>query len=104
MGLIDSRMRRVNDHKHLGRKVRALPIKNDAGDLDLIDQVGMLLAEEVQSGQTMLTIDDEEFTLRFADKAHRLRRLRPFKAKGLVGEEQNRPRDQRLSHGGLVEI
>ena len=66
MRLVDPRMRRIDDHEHFGREIGALAIEQNTRNLDSIDLVRMFLAEEVQSGKTMLPIDDQILPARLA--------------------------------------
>jgi len=69
MALVDTRVRGIDDHEHLGRKVGRLAVEDHARHLDAA--VGVWLAQiEVQAREPMLAVDDQERRARHRKVAH----------------------------------
>src|SRR5206468_3434700 len=66
--------------------------------------VGMVPAVEVQRGQAVLAVNDQVLPAGLFEVAGLLEAADRLETQPLRREEQNRPRDRRLAHGGLVEV
>src|SRR5512145_1572201 len=104
MGLVDSGVRRVDDHEHLGGEIGALAIEQHTGNFDPVDLLGVLLPEKVERRQAMLAIDNQITPLRLAQKPDTLGTLGAPEAERLISKQQDRSGNQRLAYGGLVEV
>ena len=71
VALVDPRVRGIDDHEHLGRELRRLAVEDHARNFDA--PVGVGLAQvEVQPGEPMLAVDDQERRARQRKVAHLL--------------------------------
>ena len=71
MALVDSSVRGIDDHEHLGGELRGLAVEDDAWDFNA--PIGVGLAQiEVQPGEPMLAVDDQKRRARQGKVAHLL--------------------------------
>src|SRR5439155_1797260 len=101
---IDARLRRVNDDKHLSRKIAGLAIKDDARDFDLIQQTGILQTEKMQAGQAMLPIDDKKSRLRVVQISDGLKVAKRPEIQDFFGNQQYASRNGALCFSRLIAI
>ena len=103
MALVDSRRRGIDDDEHLGGKILAAAIEDDAGHIDRIGVVRTLVQVELQRRQPMLAIDDQVFRRRLVQDADAAIAA-GSEGQPLGGKQQHGSRDRRLRDRGFVEI
>src|SRR5262249_45220632 len=94
----------IDDDEHFSSKVAGSSVEHDAGHFDLIQQSRIALAVKVQTGQTMLTINDEKPGLGVLKVANRFELSQRPKFQDFFGENKNGAGYSRLDFRGLVEI
>ena len=60
MALVDAGRGGIDDDEHLRGEVFALAVEDDARDMDRLGVLRMVLHVEVQRGQSVLTVDDQD--------------------------------------------
>jgi len=65
MTLVDAGGRRVDDHEHLRREIVAASVENHTRHVNVSGVVGMSALVELQGGEPVLAVDDQEFFVRF---------------------------------------
>jgi hypothetical protein len=101
--LVDARVRAVDDDEHLGREVAGLAVEDHDRHLDAA--IGVLLLQvEVQAGEAVLAVDDQEVAARFDEVAGALHALHGLELELLRREQQHRARDHRLARLVAVEV
>src|SRR5262245_310128 len=102
MRSINASLSGVDDDEHFRRKVSGFAVENNARNLDLIQQLGVLHAEKMQAGEAVLAVDDQESGLRILQIAHRFEAAYRTEFQDLFGKQQNAAGDGGLGLGGLV--
>ena len=102
MALVDARRRRVDDDEHLRREIFGLAVEDHARHVDRRRFVRALVHVELERGEAVLAVDDEELPLRRLEVARRFGG-RP-EGQRLVREQQHGPGNRRLVDRRLVEV
>jgi hypothetical protein len=97
-------MRRVDDHKHLGREIRAPAVKENSGHIDMSDLIGMALAKKMQACQPVLSVNDEIPACGLAQMADPVGFPHSLETQGFIGEQQDRSRYHGLRNDRFIEI
>ena len=96
MRAVDARVRAVDHDEHLRREVARLAVEDHDRHVDAA--VGVLLLQvEVQAGEAVLAVDDQEVAARLDQVAGALHALQRLELELLRGEQQHRAGDHRLT-------
>ena len=104
MALVDPRGRGIDDDEHLGRKVLAPAIEDDARHVDVTALARPLAQIEMQRRQPVLAVDDEILRLRLLQATDAVLAVQRLERELFVREQQHRAGYRRLAHRHLVEV
>src|SRR6185295_12711495 len=95
VALVDASGRGVDDDEHLGGKVFAIAVEDDARNVQRLGVVWAVAPVEIQRRQPVLSVDDEVLALWLLQMPYVLEAANRLESQSFGGEEQHRAGNRR---------